>query len=171
MRLLDYTLPEDLIAQHPTARREDSRLLVVARDTGALADTRFASIGDWLRPGDLLVVNETRVRPARLMLQRPTGGRVEMLFVRPAAHEGGEGAWQVAVANYGLRPTVEAAVAPRLEVHVLGPCNLGEGDAVEVEWLEFMRPERKFAGVAELVAQIAADAAAARAWFEAREVR
>lgn len=80
------------------------------------------------------------------------------------------GAWQAAVANYGLRPTVESAVAPRLEVHVLAECSLHEGDAVEVEWLDFVRPERKFAGLSELVAQIGADVTAARAWFGAREI-
>jgi S-adenosylmethionine:tRNA ribosyltransferase-isomerase len=85
MRLLDYELPEELIAQHPAARREDARLLLLDRASGRLTDSRFADIGRWLRPGDLLVVNETRVRPARLMVKRPTGGRVELLFVRPAA--------------------------------------------------------------------------------------
>src|SRR5262245_22364510 len=91
MRLLDYELPDELIAQHPAARREDSRLLVVDRAAGALTDARFADIGRWLEPGDLLVVNETRVRPARLMMRRPTGGRVELLFIRPGA----DGAWRV----------------------------------------------------------------------------
>jgi len=93
MRLLDYELPEELIAQHPTAKREESRLLVVDRASGSLADARFADIGRWLEPGDLLVVNETRVRPARLIVKRPTGGRVELLFVRPAA--GGGERWRV----------------------------------------------------------------------------
>ena len=93
MRLLDYELPEELIAQHPAAKREDSRLLVVDRASGALTDAHFADIGRWLGPGDLLVVNETRVRPARLILRRPTGGRVELLFVRPAA--GGGERWRV----------------------------------------------------------------------------
>ncbi len=81
---LDFDLPEALIAQHPAARREDARLLVVERTSGALHDTRVAAIGDWLRAGDALAVNETRVRPARLIVHRPTGGRVELLFVRPA---------------------------------------------------------------------------------------
>ena len=81
MRLLDYELPEELIAQHPAAKREESRLLVVDRATGSLTDARFAEIGRWLEPGDLLVVNETRVRAARLIVKRPTGGRVELLFV------------------------------------------------------------------------------------------
>ena len=71
-----------------------------------------------------------------------------------------------AVANYGLRPTVEQAHAPQLEVHVLGECPFGEGDGVRVEWLAFLRPEQKFAGLASLQAQIALDSAAARAWWE-----
>jgi riboflavin kinase/FMN adenylyltransferase len=70
-----------------------------------------------------------------------------------------------AVANYGLRPTVEQSTEPRLEVHVLGPCSFGEGDAVDVEWLRFLRPEMKFASVEELRAQIARDRDAAEAFF------
>jgi len=70
-----------------------------------------------------------------------------------------------AVANYGLRPTVETASAPQLEVHVLGECPYGEGDAVRVEWLAFLRPERRFSGVEELRGQIAKDLEAAQAWF------
>ena len=106
MKLLDYELPDELIAQHPAANREDSRLLGVDRASGALADARFADIGRWLRPGDLLVVNETRVRPARLMMKRPTGGRVELLFVRPVA--GGE-RWQVLA-----KPAKHASAGARL---------------------------------------------------------
>jgi riboflavin kinase / FMN adenylyltransferase len=67
------------------------------------------------------------------------------------------------VANYGLRPTLEDTAEPRLEVHVLGPCPFTEGDTVAVEWLRFLRPEKKFGGIDELKAQIAKDAAAARA--------
>ncbi len=95
MQLLDYALPEALIAQHPAERREDSRLLVVERASGALTDARFAGLGQWLRTGDVLVVNETRVRPARLMLRRPTGGRVECLFVRPGPAMDGHATWRV----------------------------------------------------------------------------
>jgi riboflavin kinase/FMN adenylyltransferase len=71
------------------------------------------------------------------------------------------------VANYGLRPTVERSSEPRLEVHVLGACPFGEGDPVKVEWLKFLRPEAKFAGVEELRAQIGRDREAAAAWFHA----
>lgn len=70
-----------------------------------------------------------------------------------------------AVANYGVRPTVEHTGEPRLEAHVLGPCPFGEGDTVRVEWLQFLRPERKFSGLDELRAQIARDRDAARAFF------
>jgi riboflavin kinase/FMN adenylyltransferase len=69
------------------------------------------------------------------------------------------------VANYGLRPTVEQATEPRLEIHVLGTCPFGEGDAITVEWLRFLRPEMKFAGVEELRAQIDRDRSVAEAFF------
>jgi riboflavin kinase/FMN adenylyltransferase len=72
------------------------------------------------------------------------------------------------VANYGLRPTVEETVEPRLEVHVLGDCPFGAGDAVTVKWLRFLRPEAKFANVDELRAQIARDRTAAAADFSLR---
>ena len=85
MRLedLDYELPPGLIAQHPAERREDARLLVVERASGALHDSRIADLGRWLRPGDALALNETRVRPARLDVRRASGGRIELLVVRP----------------------------------------------------------------------------------------
>jgi riboflavin kinase/FMN adenylyltransferase len=70
-----------------------------------------------------------------------------------------------AIANYGLRPTVEAVTEPRLETHVLGACPFGEGDEITVEWLKFLRPEMKFSGLDELRAQIGRDVAAARAEF------
>ena len=72
------------------------------------------------------------------------------------------------VANYGLRPTVEQAPEPLLEVHVLGDCPYGTGDAVTVKWLRFLRPEQKFSGVEELRAQIARDRADAAADFSLR---
>jgi riboflavin kinase/FMN adenylyltransferase len=70
-----------------------------------------------------------------------------------------------AVANYGLRPTVEQATEPRLEAHVLVPCPFNQGDAITVEWLRFLRPEMKFGGLEELQAQIARDVADARRHF------
>ncbi len=72
------------------------------------------------------------------------------------------------VANYGLRPTVETATAPRLETHVLAECPFETGDEIVVEWLRFLRPEKRFNSVAELTAQIGQDRDAARADFSLR---
>ena len=73
--------------------------------------------------------------------------------------------WLPSVANYGLRPTVEQSVEPRLEIHMLVACPYGAGDPVAVEWIRFLRPERKFGGIGELREQIGRDVAAARAEF------
>jgi riboflavin kinase/FMN adenylyltransferase len=73
------------------------------------------------------------------------------------------GAPMPGVANYGLRPTVAEATIPLLEVHVLGECPFHCGDRLSVEWLKFLRPECKFAGLEELRAQITRDREAARA--------
>lgn len=75
----------------------------------------------------------------------------------------GESGWQAAVANYGVRPTVdETANDPMLEVHALEPVELKPGQAIEVEWLKFIRPEQKFDSVDELKVQIAKDCETAR---------
>ena len=128
MRLedLDYPLPSDLIAQHPAARREDARLLVIERATGVFHDARIDGLGAWLRAGDVLALNETRVRPARLeMVRRPTGGRVELLFVRPIPSGHGQGGWRVLarpakrVREGGLLESPDGSLA--LEVVGVGP--------------------------------------------------
>lgn len=76
----DYTLPPELIAQVPTADRGSSRLLVL--DGDRLVDAHFADLPDWVRPGDLFVLNDTRVMKARLFGRKPTGGQVECLVER-----------------------------------------------------------------------------------------
>ncbi len=94
----DYELPPEFIAQTPVEPRDASRLLVLKRDTGTLEHHRFRDLGGFLQPGDLLVLNETRVIPARLYARKiPTGGRVELLLLRQqdaltwAALAGGKG--------------------------------------------------------------------------------
>ena len=77
-----YDLPEELIAQTPLEERASSRLLVLDRVTGAIEDKHFFDIIDYLRPGDCLVMNDSRVLPARLLGHRPTGGAVEVLLLR-----------------------------------------------------------------------------------------
>ena len=78
----DYTLPDELIARHPRAERRDSRLMVVDAANGHIDDRRFAELPEYLRPGDLLVFNDTRVIPARLHGRKASGGRVELLLER-----------------------------------------------------------------------------------------
>jgi riboflavin kinase/FMN adenylyltransferase len=95
----------------------------------------------------------------------PLPPRYGVYAVRVSAPEVAGAAPLLAVANYGLRPTVEQTTEPRLEIHVLGACPFGEGDHVKAEWLSFLRPEMKFAGLDELRAQIARDKTQAEAWF------
>jgi S-adenosylmethionine:tRNA ribosyltransferase-isomerase len=78
----DYELPPELIAQEPAAARDHSRLLVLDRTTGAVSHRVFADIVEYLRPGDCLVINRTRVVPARLFGSKETGGKAEALFLR-----------------------------------------------------------------------------------------
>jgi S-adenosylmethionine:tRNA ribosyltransferase-isomerase len=89
----DYLLPPGLIAQHPVERRDASRLLFCPRDRRPFGHLRFHEIGTVLWPGDLLVLNDTRVVPARLFGEKESGGRVEALFARPLA----DGEWEVMV--------------------------------------------------------------------------
>src|SRR5947209_2717093 len=79
----DYELPEELIAQHPLAERDAARMLVVDREKNEWHDSRFAEFSSYIREGVLLVINNTRVFPARLVGRRePTGGRAELFLVR-----------------------------------------------------------------------------------------
>jgi S-adenosylmethionine:tRNA ribosyltransferase-isomerase len=90
----DYELPKHLIAQHPADRRDQSRLLIVDRASGQIDHRRFGEIGDYLAKPDCLVVNETRVLPARLRGKKAeTGGAVEALLVR----ERWDGGWEALV--------------------------------------------------------------------------
>ena len=77
-----YDLPDELIAQTPLEQRDTSRLLVLNRQTGSLEHKHFYDILDYLKPGDCLVMNDSRVLPARLLGHRPTGGAVEVLLLR-----------------------------------------------------------------------------------------
>ncbi len=78
----DYDLPPERIAQTPAEPRDSSRLLVFNRQTGSIEHSLFTRLTDYLRPGDLLVLNQTRVIPARIYAQKDTGGRVELLLLR-----------------------------------------------------------------------------------------
>ena len=77
-----YDLPEELIAQTPLEQRDTSRLLVLDRETGSVSHKHFYDILEFLKPGDCLVMNDSRVLPARLLGHRPTGGAVELLLLK-----------------------------------------------------------------------------------------
>lgn len=98
-----YELPEELIAQAPLAERSASRLLTLDGATGALGDRQFRELPTFIRPGDLLVFNDTRVIPARLFAAKESGGKVELLLERPL-----EGATALvhARASKPLRPSM-----------------------------------------------------------------
>src|SRR5437773_6554219 len=91
---LDYPLPEALIAQAPAPERAAARLLVVDRGGAPLRHARVGDLAAFLRAGDVLVLNDTRVIPARVYGRRPSGGRLELLFVAP---HGEDGEWEVLV--------------------------------------------------------------------------
>jgi S-adenosylmethionine:tRNA ribosyltransferase-isomerase len=97
---LDYELPSELIAQAPLADRDASRLLVLHRQTGAIEHGEFRDLRRHLPARALLVLNDTKVIPAKFIAQRPTGGRVEGLFLR----EENAGAWEVLLRGSRLRP-------------------------------------------------------------------
>jgi S-adenosylmethionine:tRNA ribosyltransferase-isomerase len=98
MHFFDYHLPEHLIAQHPAAERDAARLLVVHRDTRTIDHRTFRDLPDLLAPGDLVVLNDTRVLPARLVGRREsTGGKWEGLFLRVAE----DGLWEMLAQTRG----------------------------------------------------------------------
>jgi len=104
MHFFDYELPEHLIAQQPAARRDESRLLVVRRDSGSLEHRTFRDLPELLAPGDLLVLNDTRVLPARLLGTRAaTGGKCEGLFL----HRHPDGLWELLAHTRGYVRTGE----------------------------------------------------------------
>jgi S-adenosylmethionine:tRNA ribosyltransferase-isomerase len=109
---LDYDLPPELIAQHPSARRDESRLLVYERASGAVRHRRFRDLPGELPEGSMVVVNDTKVVPARLRVRRETGGEAEVLLLEPVE----DGVWEALA-----RPTRRLRAGARL-----GPVELLE---------------------------------------------
>jgi S-adenosylmethionine:tRNA ribosyltransferase-isomerase len=112
----DFDLPPERIAQVPAERRDESRLLVVRRDTGAIEHRRFTDLVSLVSPGDVLVVNVTRVLRARLLGRRDSGAPAEVFLLRPRSadtfeamvHPGGK-----------LKPGRTVHVSPELDVDIL----------------------------------------------------
>ena len=121
---LDYELPKALIAQRPADPRDSSRLMVLDAARGTIGHHVFRDLPRFLRPGDALVLNETKVLPARLRARKPTGGGVELLFVRDLG-PGRGGAWEVlARPSKRLKPGV-GLLADGAEVRLVE--DLGDG--------------------------------------------
>jgi len=128
----DYHLPESSIAQTPAEPRDSSRLLVLRRDTGTLEHKIFRDVSDYLRGGDLLVLNQTRVIPARIFARKETGGRVELLLLR---HRD-ELTWEALVGGKNLR---------------VGTIVKVEEDGPEVEILELLEGSERLIKFSERI--------------------
>ena len=136
----DYVLSERLIAQRPLERRDECRLLVLGRRSGEVAHHRFDDLPTLLRPGDLLVVNDSRVLPARLSGRKPTGGRVELLLTRRL----GPDAW-IALTHPGLRLGQVVRIGEVLQADVT---------AVEPDGQRLLRFDRSGVELDEVIHQV-----------------
>lgn len=111
----DYDLPESFIAQTPVEPRDSSRLMVLNRSTGRIEHRIFREIGDYLNPGDVLVVNQTRVIPARLPARKETGGKAEILLLRRES----ETVWECLVGGKGLGEGKRLRLEDGLEAEIV----------------------------------------------------
>jgi S-adenosylmethionine:tRNA ribosyltransferase-isomerase len=109
-----YDLPPECIAQTPIEPRHNSRLMVVKRGTGDFGDDVFKNIGNYLNPGDLLVINQTRVIPARIFAHKPSGGKVELLLLKRLEPD----TWEVLVGGKKMLVGAQAVIesGPTAEV-------------------------------------------------------
>lgn len=139
MRLsqLEYDLPDELIATEPEPVRDQARMLVLERRTGKIEHSRFYKLSRYLHEGDLIVLNNTRVLPARLLARKESGARIELLMIRPA--EEPPGAWlALARARRPLRPGTHLFLESGRRLAVAGYSQPGrlivssaDGDSIE----------------------------------------
>ncbi len=111
----NYHLPPECIAQTPIEPRDHSRLMVLRRDQDVIDDAAFMDVGSYLKAGDLLVVNQTRVIPARLFARKVTGGKVELLLLKRIEPD----VWEALVGGKGLKPGVKVTVENGPETEIL----------------------------------------------------
>ncbi|MCL2457699.1 MAG: tRNA preQ1(34) S-adenosylmethionine ribosyltransferase-isomerase QueA [Desulfobulbus sp.] len=125
----DYDLPADRIAQFPALQRDQSRLLVLAGENGPPDHRRFTDLIDYLRAGDLLVINTTKVFPARLLGNKQSGGKVELFLLalpQPSASDGADPSWREATATAlvksSKRPKIGSLLnfGPRFQARIDG---------------------------------------------------
>lgn len=126
----DYHLPPENIAQHPADKREESRLFVFNRATGIREHRRFTAIVDLLQPGDLLVINDTRVFPARLLGRKDTGGKAEVFLLSyPLESEESGETTATALIKSSKRPHPGSSIIISDELFCTILADLGEGRA------------------------------------------
>jgi len=130
--LFDYHLPLDLIAQRPAERRDQSRLLRLDRASGTVEHRAFGELPQLLRPGDLVMLNDTRVIPARLLLRRQSGARIDGLFLRARD----DGCWEMLLRGRGRIRADEALLVEGAEGQTL----LLKESAGEGLWLVLPQP-------------------------------
>ena len=132
---LAYDLPERLISAYPVEDRVSARLMVVERRSGAITHSRFASLGEFLSPGDLLVLNNSRVIPARLEGRKESGGRATVLLVEPFDVQ--QGLW-LALVDAARKPRVGGRIVFSKEVTATLLGDVGAGRY----GLRFEQPQR-----------------------------
>ena len=141
--LYEYCLPPELIAQEPAPQRDGSRLLRLRAGSGELGHHRFSDLGRLLRPDDVLVVNQTRVVPARLLGRKKTGGGIEVLLLEiPRGRPGPRILEGLVKGAKGLKPGLEMEFGSGLrarvvEVHGYGRCGL-LFDGPDREWIDLL---------------------------------
>jgi S-adenosylmethionine:tRNA ribosyltransferase-isomerase len=111
----DYELPKHMIAQGPVEPRDSSRLLVLHRHNGKIEHRVFRDLGEYLRTADLMVLNQTRVIPARVYGRKPTGGKVELILIRKQD----DTTWQVLVGANGMSTGKTVQIDPGLSGQVI----------------------------------------------------
>ena len=140
----DYNLPKELIAQKPAAPRDHSRLLLLEKETGKIVHKHFYDIVDYFKKGDILVMNNSKVFPARLIGKKKTGGKMEVFlhkFIK-------ENNWQCLIGGRGARPDLEIFFSEDLKCKVLKNNNDGTWD------VEFNMEHSETMKVVEKIGQV-----------------
>jgi S-adenosylmethionine:tRNA ribosyltransferase-isomerase len=122
----DYNLPENLIAQYPLTRRDRSRLMVFHRANGKVEHRSFSDITDYLKEGDILLLNDTKVIPARLFGRKATGGKVEVLLLQKLEVQGMAQVWRSMVKpSRGIKAGIAVHFDMGLRGEVIGKSEMG----------------------------------------------
>ena len=119
---LDFPLSDDLVAQEPLEKRDQARLIVVHRDTGAIEHKKFSDVLSYLAPGDVVVINKAKVDHARVFGKKKSGGKVEILFLGPTKEKG---VWR-ALARPPLKAETEIVLGSHFKATIVGRSPEGE---------------------------------------------